>query len=90
MEEIVKMQIQKLRKNGMGLRTIAKYTKQPITSIRYYADKVTPPEKATEEGLIQRMEKKEACFFCGDTIEQPSKGRKRRSYGEGTGSVIYM
>ena len=44
MEEIVKMQIQKLRKNGMGLRTIAKYTKQPITSIRYYADKVTPPD----------------------------------------------
>ncbi len=55
MEEIVKMQIQKLRKNGMGLRTIAKYTKQPITSIRYYADKVTPPEEATEEEHIRDL-----------------------------------
>lgn len=46
MEEIIKTQIHKLRKNGMGLRTIAKYTKQPLASVQYQANKVTPPKEA--------------------------------------------
>lgn len=77
MKELVRTQIQLLRKNGMGVRTIAKYTGEAMETVRYQAKKVEPVETDTE--LMNKIKNHEACGFCGAALQQPKGvGRKKR------------
>lgn len=69
-----------LRSNGMSYRRIAEYMGLSTEALRYRL-KDEPCSKApVVEGLLTRIQNREACAYCGKPLEQNehTRGRKKR------------
>lgn len=69
-------EIRLLKSAGMSFRRLAEYTGESITAVRAQCSDV---HSAIEnKDLLDQIQKKKACAYCGRKIEPPKKGRPKR------------
>lgn len=69
-----------LRTNGMSYRKISDYTDLNTEAVRYRCKDLPCDDAPVLEGVLTKIERREACAFCGKPITQDEHhpGRRKR------------
>lgn len=73
-----KRQIRLLREHGMSFSKISAYTGAAMSSVHYQCRDVKVDEDAVDEQLLEKIENREVCAYCGGKLQPSAAGRPKR------------